>query len=118
MTIKLPLATILAALALRLVGPSSFSRLQALQAHSLASYIEAVSTADGLILEATNAARSERGGMRRALRGAAPGDQDALAEIAENRATFDATMPGVIEGIAGAPVADRDRKSTRLNSSH
>src|SRR3546814_1405996 len=40
---------------------------------------------------------------------AAPGDQDALAEIAENRATFDATMPGVIEGIAGAPVADSER---------
>src|SRR3546814_8784896 len=81
MTIKLTLATILGALALMLVGTSSFSLLQAWQAHSLASYIEAVSTADGLILEATNAARSERGGMRRALRGAATRSEETTSEL-------------------------------------
>src|SRR3546814_17596252 len=84
MTIKLTLATILGALALMLVGTSSFSLLQAWQAHSLASYIDAVSTADGLILAATNAAPTEPGGIRRPLQGPAPGAPAPLAELAQS----------------------------------
>src|SRR3546814_14116355 len=88
--------------------------LQAWQAHSLASYIEAVSTADGLILEATNAARSERGGMRRAIRGTAPGDQAALAELAEHRATFEDRQSVVLGKSLSVRVDLGSRRITQI----
>src|SRR3546814_15134592 len=97
MTIKLTLSTILGPLALMLVGTSSVSLLQAWQAHSLASYIEAVSTADVLLLGAPTAARSDRGGMRPALLGADPRAPRAPRESPETHATSDTPLPSANE---------------------